>query len=122
MIPGMHVTPGPMTDADAKLYKSAIPNPELPGPANAALRRDIARKEAIAASRSVFFERWAANRGTLNGAEAAFSKFWEGYQARQAAPRKGQAKDPFPGVREGQIVEQGGRRYRRQGSQMVPVS
>lgn len=34
------------------------------------------------------------------------------------APRK----DPFPGIRDGQIVEQGGRRYRRQGAQMVPVN
>lgn len=35
------------------------------------------------------------------------------------APRK--AADPFPGIREGQIVEQGGARYRRQGAQMIPV-
>lgn len=36
------------------------------------------------------------------------------------APRKG-AADPFPGIRDGQFVEQGGVRYQRKGSQMVEV-
>lgn len=35
------------------------------------------------------------------------------------APRK--AADPFPGIRDGQFVEQGGVRYQRKGSQMVEV-
>lgn len=35
------------------------------------------------------------------------------------APR--QSADPFPGIREGQVVQQGGVRYRRQGNQMIPV-
>lgn len=85
MIPGMHVTPGPMTDADAKLYKSAIPNPNLPGPANAALRRDIGRKEEIAAARSAYFERWAAERGSLNGAEQGFNRFWRNWESQKRA-------------------------------------
>lgn len=32
------------------------------------------------------------------------------------------ANDPFPGIAEGEIVVQGGQRYRRQGDQMVPVT
>ena len=84
MIPGMHVTPGPMTDADAKLYKSAIPNPNLPGSTNAALTKDIGRKEQEAAARIAFFERWAANTGSLNGAEAAFNDFWTKREASKA--------------------------------------
>jgi hypothetical protein len=82
MIPGMHTTPGPMTDADAKLYKSAIPNPNLPGPANKRLRDDISRREQIASARVAFFEKWAATRGDLNGAETAFNKFWDDYSAK----------------------------------------
>lgn len=37
------------------------------------------------------------------------------------APRKA-AADPFPGIREGQIVQQGGKSFRRQGAQMVPLN
>lgn len=97
MIPGMHTTPGPMTDADAKLYKSAIPNPNLPGPANKRLRDDIARREQIASARVAFFEKWAATRGNLNGAETAFNKFWDSYSAKTmpaAPPRSGSVKPP----------------------------
>jgi len=32
------------------------------------------------------------------------------------------ASDPFPGIAEGEIVVQGGQRYQRRGSQMVPVT
>lgn len=94
MISGMHVTPGPMTDADAKTYKTAIPNPNLPGPANKALRDDIARKEQVAAARVAFFERWAANRGTLNGAELEFNKWLTGYQAQHRKPPQVGQKAP----------------------------
>lgn len=103
MVPGMHVTPGPMTDADAKLYKSAIPNPNLPRKTNLNLARDISRKEQEVAARSTFFERYAQRMGTLNGADVAFNKFWAGYKASPAgpkrpitanAPRKGQAPAP----------------------------
>jgi hypothetical protein len=86
MISGMHVTPGPMTDADAKIYKSTIPNPNLPGPANQRLRADIGRKEEVAAARVAFFERWAANKGTLNGAEQEFNRWLTGWQAKKAKP------------------------------------
>jgi len=86
MIPGMHVTPGPMTDADAKLYKSAIPNVNLPGPTNAHLTKSIERQEQQAAARAAFYERWAAKRGTLNGAAQAFNSFWLEYSSKQPRP------------------------------------
>ena len=40
---------------------------------------------------------------------------------RGAAPAPA-ANDPFPGIAEGEIVTQGGQRYRRQGNDMVPVT
>jgi hypothetical protein len=95
MIPGMHITPGPMTDADAKLYKSAIPNPNLPGSANRVLSRDIARKEEEAAARLAYFETWARRFNTLNGADAAFNRFWTKYKSKPAGGRGGDGPAPF---------------------------
>jgi len=40
--------------------------------------------------------------------------------ATRGAPRTGKS-DPFPGVKDGAVVRQGGKRYRRQGNQMVEV-
>lgn len=50
-------------------------------------------------------------------------KTLEGQQSTpQGKPRPVQkGGDPFPGIREGQVVIQGGARYRRQGNQMVRV-
>lgn len=86
MIPGLHTTPGPMTDADAKLYKSAIPNPNLPYETNRNLARNISGKEQQIAARSAFFESYAARKGSLNGADAAFNKWWGGYSRKGSPP------------------------------------
>lgn len=86
MIPSMHVTPGPMTDADAKMYRSAIPNPNLPGPANMALAKDTSRKEQQIAARLAFFQSYAKRAGTTNGADVAFNRFWSDYERRKKPP------------------------------------
>lgn len=41
--------------------------------------------------------------------------------AASTPPRQAPATDPFPGIAEGQIVEQGGKAYQRRGSQMIEV-
>lgn len=96
MVPGMHVTPGPMTDADAKLYRSAIPSLARPRETNRELARNIARKEQQIAARTAFMEKYAARLGSLNGAEAAFNSWWTKYSrehpfmpAETAAPAGG---------------------------------
>lgn len=86
MLPGMHTTPGPMTDADAKMYRSAVPNPNLPGPANLALAKNISRKEQEHAARAAFFQSYAKRAGTLNGADVAFNRFWSDYSRRKDPP------------------------------------
>lgn len=47
----------------------------------------------------------------------------KGASGKPAAPagRPAQPRDPYPGIKEGQFVVQGGVRYQRRGSQMVPV-
>lgn len=60
------------------------------------------------------------------GADGAVSKRID--QTTRPLPRGGggrpatAGKDPFPGIAEGQVVSQGGKRYRRQGAKMVPVA
>ncbi len=86
MVSGMHVTPGPMTDADAKMYKTAIPNPDRTRGANEAMTRNIASKEQQLAARSAFYQKYAQRTGSLNGADVAFNRFWTDYSAKQKAP------------------------------------
>lgn len=87
MIPSMHVTPGPMTDADAKMYKSAIPNPNHPEETNRNLTRAIYDQRTEYAAKTAFYDRYAKRMGTTRGADAAWGSFWADYQAKGAAPK-----------------------------------
>lgn len=76
---------GTTSDRDLSLYLQAVPGMSRPGPANQAIARDARSSAARRAEKAAFFDRWAAERGTLMGAEEAFA-------ARPQAPTKGPPK------------------------------
>ena len=71
---------GTTSDKDLNLFLRAVPNIDRPGEANAAIARDMSATAKRRAERAVFLDRWAAERGTLMGAE-------EAWQARSRAPQ-----------------------------------
>lgn len=73
---------GTTSDRDLALFLKAVPNIDRPGPANAAIAADMSATAKRRAERAAFLDRWAAERGTLIGAEEA----WAASQRR--APQK----------------------------------
>lgn len=94
MIPNMHVTPGPMTDADAKMYRSAIPNPNNPRQTNANLTAGIQRQDAELRAKAAYYDKYAMVHGTLRGADAGFANFWGRYSADPKAYAPDQSRGP----------------------------
>lgn len=71
---------GAMSDKDVALFKKSVPNPDFTGPTNTGIARRMQEDAKTAAEYAAFLDEFAATRGTLLGAQAA-------WQARGAKPR-----------------------------------
>lgn len=67
---------GAMSDKDVALFKRSVPNVDFPGPTNQAIQRRLKDESARKAAYASFLDTWAQKRGTLQGADAAFLKYW----------------------------------------------
>jgi hypothetical protein len=81
---------GTTSDRDLALYLKAVPNVDRPGEANAAIARDMTTTAKQRADRAAFLDRWAAERGTLMGAEEA----WNARSTRAKAAPPGARNKP----------------------------
>lgn len=70
---------GASSDKDVAGFKKAVPNPDYVGPTNTSIARRIKDEARIAAEYAAFLDDFAATRGTLVGAQAA-------WQARKTKP------------------------------------
>lgn len=77
---------GTTSDRDLALFLKAVPNLDRPGEANAAIARDMTATAKRRAERAAFLDRWAAERGTLLGAEEAWRAQSRQTDAKPAAP------------------------------------
>jgi len=73
---------GAMSDKDVALFKKSVPNPDFTGPTNTGIARRMQEDANRAADYAAFLDEFAATRGTLVGAQAA----WQARKARPAAP------------------------------------
>jgi hypothetical protein len=73
---------GAMSDKDVALFKRSVPNPDFTGPTNTGIARRMQEDAKRAADYAAFLDEFAATRGTLVGAQAA----WQARKARPAAP------------------------------------
>ena len=73
---------GAMSDKDVALFKKSVPNPDFTGPTNTGIARRMQEDAKRAADYAAFLDEFAATRGTLVGAQAA----WQARKARPAAP------------------------------------
>lgn len=101
---------GPTSDFDARMLIAGFPSTTKRGDTNTMIARRIASEEARAKARASFLDVWSRRNGTLNGADAAFSSWWENYapahnltgdapsQRPARAPVKKGANDPL-GIR-----------------------
>lgn len=78
---------GTTSDRDLELYLQAVPSVDRGGKANGAIARDINVLADRRSARAAFFDRWAEKRGSLLGADKAFSDFWADYSKKY--PQKG---------------------------------
>lgn len=76
---------GTTSDRDLSLYLQAVPGMNRPGPANAAIARQAREDAQRRADRAAFMDRYAAERGTLQGAD-------EAYRARSSTQRPATAR------------------------------
>jgi hypothetical protein len=81
---------GASSDKDVAGFKKAVPNPDYVGPTNTSIARRIKDEARIAADYAAFLDDFAAKRGTLVGAQAA-------WQARLAKPAARPPAKPTPG-------------------------
>jgi hypothetical protein len=83
---------GASSDKDVAGFKKAVPNPDYVGPTNTSIARRIKDEARIAADYAAFLDDFAAKRGTLVGAQAA-------WQARFAKPAARPPAKPAPGAK-----------------------
>lgn len=87
---------GTTSDRDLALYLKSVPNIDRPGPANAAIAKDMSATAVRRTARAAFLDRYAAKNGTLIGADKAFADFWAGYsqKTRDAPAGAGRTAKP----------------------------
>lgn len=132
---------GPLSDRDVQFLKTLQYSPSATPQQNRRVveaHQWIAKRQAGYASALRAWTEKLGSPSALNPKGESFDRWWGGYAAKALpppaiarpkgaprasptanAPRK--ANDPFPGIAEGQVVVQGGVKYRRQGNQMVAV-
>jgi hypothetical protein len=64
---------GAMSDKDVALFKRSVPNPDFPGPTNAAIARRLKDEASRSQGYAAFLDQYAQQNGTLLGAEAAWA-------------------------------------------------
>jgi hypothetical protein len=87
---------GSSSDKDTKMYRSAFPNLDLPGEANASIADDWHKESDQAAAKAAFFDTWASKRGNLLGADQAFNAFWAKRQSGDPVANNVQPKTRLP--------------------------
>lgn len=85
---------GTTSDRDLALYLKAVPNIDRPGPANAAIAKDMSATAVRRTARAAFLDRYAQTHGTLMGADKAFAEFWSTYSKKTAQTGPSKAKRP----------------------------
>lgn len=83
---------GASSDKDVAGFKKAVPNPDYVGPTNTSIARRIKDEARIAAEYAAFLDDFAATRGTLVGAQAA----WQARKTKPAATAPARAAPPAP--------------------------
>lgn len=110
MIPSKHITPGPMTDADAAMYERSLPTIKKGGDANMAAVELMRAAQQNAVDYASFIEDYARrNNGRTVGAVEEWQKYstanplyageapnpnrmpWRNYFSQQQAPQAGPA-------------------------------
>lgn len=87
---------GAMSDKDVAMFKKSIPNPNFPGPTNQRLAQSITQSAQRQRNYVAFLDKWAAENGTLIGAQEA----WDRIQRQPAArPKPAQSKPSKGGAR-----------------------
>lgn len=84
---------GTTSDRDLSLYLQAVPGMSRPGPANQAIAQQARKDAQRRLEYANFLDQWAAQHGTLIGAEQA----WATSQRRKSSPaqRKPQAQGGY---------------------------
>ena len=82
---------GAMSDKDVAMFKKSIPNPNFPGPTNQRLAQGISQGAQRQRDYVAFLDRYAADRGTLIGAQEAWDRSQRKPQ-RSTAPQRQPAK------------------------------
>lgn len=92
---------GAMSDKDVALFKKSVPNPDFTGPTNTGIARRMQDDAKRAADYAAFLDEFAATRGTLIGAQAA----WQARSAKPAArpPAKPAPAKPAAGPAVGEV-------------------
>lgn len=83
---------GAMSDKDVALFKKSVPNPDFTGPTNTGIARRMQDDAKRAAEYAAFLDDFAATRGTLIGAQAA----WQARKTKPAATAPARAAPPPP--------------------------
>lgn len=146
MTPFMRPTgSGATSDYEQRLYQRGVQSPTNSPQANQEIYRNQQTLAQLAQARRYFYEDWASQRGTLNGAEQAFRQSPQFQQIMQTNPtqerstaRQGGSSQgaspssetsfnslpPARGMREGQTITdtQTGRRFVIRNGQWVPVT
>lgn len=90
---------GSTSDFEARMNLIGFPNVNQRGDTNTETTRRIKDESARARARAAFMDRWAADRGTLLGADTAFVQWWDRYSKEKGiggAPRKRAPSKPAP--------------------------
>jgi hypothetical protein len=86
---------GTTSDRDLALYLKAVPNIDRPGPANAAIAKDMSATAVRRTARAAFLDRYAKTNGSLIGADKAFADFWADY-SKKTRPASGASNAKRP--------------------------
>lgn len=89
---------GTTSDRDLALYLKAVPNIDRPGPANAAIAKDMSATSVRRTARAAFLDRFAQKNGTLIGADKAFADFWADYSKKSPASGAGKGAQAKPSL------------------------
>jgi hypothetical protein len=79
---------GSSSDKDVKFYRRGFPNLDFPGDTNEAIAKRLHMQSDQAAAHAAFVDSWVQHKGSLLGAEPAFTEYWA---TRTAAPAKAAA-------------------------------
>ena len=80
---------GAMSDKDVAMFKKSIPNPNFPGPTNQRLAQGISQGAQRQRDYVSFLDRYAADKGTLIGAQEAWDRSQRKAPAQRNQPAKG---------------------------------